>query len=114
MKVFKLVAGIICIVLSVYIVFQSMVAGLGNTILQTGELSGSAGFLVAIMYLAAGIVMIVTRKSVGVGGEVAVIILFFFGTLFGAVFAGSYTDLRIWAGLCLVLSFVNLISLYSK
>ena len=114
MKVFKLVAGILCIVISAFVVFQSMAAGLGNALLQNGEVSGSAGIIVALMLLVGGIVMIATRKSEGVGGEVAVIILFFIATFFGASLAGSYTDLRIWAGFCLVLSIVNLVSLYTK
>ena len=41
MKTFKLVAGIVCIILSVLIMFQSCAVGVGNTIFETNETSGS-------------------------------------------------------------------------
>ena len=114
MKVFKLVAGILCIVLSILVIFQSCAAGVGNILSGNGQISGTAGLIVAVMLLVCGIVMIATRKSDGIGGEVANIVMFSIATVFGAVFAGSYSDLRIWAALCLALTVVNLISLYTK
>jgi len=114
MKVFKLVAGILCIVLSLMITLQSCAVGMGNSLFSTGEVSGSAGLIVAVMFLAGGIVMIATRKSESVGGEVANIIMFSTGTIIGASNSGSYGDLRIWSGLCLILAVINLVFLYTK
>ena len=71
MKVFKLVAGILCIALSLLITLQSCAVGFGNAMFSTGEVSGSAGLIVAVMLLAGGIVMIATRKSESAGGEIA-------------------------------------------
>ena len=114
MKVFNLVAGILCIALSLLITLQSCAVGFGNAMFSTGEVSGSAGLIVAIMLLAGGIVMIATRKSESAGGEIANTIMFSLGTLIGTTSGGSFTDLRIWSGLCLILAVVNLISLYTK
>lgn len=62
---------------------------------------GSGGILVAIMPLAGGIVSIATRNK-GKGGNVALIILFGIGALFGYMMAGSFPDLKIWATWCLI------------
>ena len=78
MKTWKLVSGILSIILFVFVSFQSCAAGIGNALSENGESSGSAGIIVAIMLLTGGIVSIATRKG-GKGGNVALIILFGLG-----------------------------------
>ena len=73
MKTWKLVSGILSIILFVVVSFQSCAVGIGNTLWETGEVGGSGG-----------------------------IILFGLASFFGFVLAGSYTDLKIWAGWCLI------------
>ena len=62
MKVWKLVSGILSIVLFLIVSFQSCAAGISNTLSDNGEVGGSAGVLVAIFLLAGGIVSIATRN----------------------------------------------------
>lgn len=64
MKTWKLISGILSIVLAVFVLLQSAAAGLGNSLAENGEMSGSAGFLVAILLIAGGITSIVVRKRV--------------------------------------------------
>lgn len=73
MKVWKLVSGILSIILFVFVSFQSCAAGVSNALEANGEASGSAGIIVAILMLAGGIVSIATRKSLGKGGNIALI-----------------------------------------
>ena len=77
MKVWKLVSGILSCILFVLVAFQSCAAGISNALESNGEVSGSAGILVAVFMLAGGIVSMATRKSVKKGGNIALIILFF-------------------------------------
>ena len=70
MKTGKLVIGILSIVLFLLVSLQSCAAGLANTLAENGEVSGSAGFVLALGLLVAGIVNICTRKG-GKGGYVA-------------------------------------------
>lgn len=112
MKVWKLVSGILSIVLSVFVLFQSGMAGLANTLEANGESGGSAGLLVAIFLLSGGIVSIATRKG-GKGGGVAVFILFGLAALIGFTMAGSYADLQIWAGWCLICAVLSFISIFT-
>ena len=69
MKVWKLVSGILSIILFVFVSFQSCAAGVSNALEANGEASGSAGIIVAILMLAGGIVSIATRKIVRQGWE---------------------------------------------
>ena len=107
MKTWKLVSGILSIVLFLLVAFQSCAAGLSNTLEGNGEL---AGILVAIMLLAGGIVSIVSRKG-SKGGNIAVIVLYGIGALLGFTMAGSFSDLKIWACWCLVCAVLAIISL---
>lgn len=110
MKTWKLVSGIISIILFLIVMFQSCAAGLVNAIEENGESSGSAGLLVSIMMLAGGIVSIATRKG-GKGGNIALIVLFGIAALVGFTMAGSFADLAIWAGWCLICAVLAIISL---
>lgn len=111
MKVWKLVAGILSIVFFVIVAFQSCAAGVANTLSENGEVSGSAGLLVSFFLLAGGIVSIVSRKSTGKGGNIALIIMFGLAALIGFSNYGSYSDLAIWSGWCLINAVIAIIAL---
>ena len=109
-KTWKLVSGILSIILFVFVTFQSCAAGLANTLEKNGEVGGSAGVIVAFMLLAGGIVSIATRKG-GKGGNIALIVLFGIGALCGFTMAGSYGDLYIWAAWCLICVILAIVTL---
>ena len=112
MKTWKLVSGIISIVLSVFVVFQSMIAGLANALEESGQVSGSAGLVVSICMLCGGIVSIVSRKNNSKGTNIALLILFSLATLTGFVLAENYSDLfAIWSAWCLINAVLAFISL---
>ena len=108
MKTWKLVSGIISIVLFAFVMFQSCAAGISNSLEANGESGGSAGVIVAIMLLAGGIVSIATRNG-SKGGNIALI--FALGALCGFTMAGSYADLNIWAFWCLICAVFAIVSL---
>lgn len=113
MKTWKLVSGILSIVLCLVCSLQSCAAGIGNALEANGEVSGSAGIIVAIMMLAAGIVSIATRKG-SKGGNISLIVLNGIAVLFGFALAGSYSDLKIWAFWCLICLVLAIVSLVKK
>lgn len=110
MKTWKLVSGIISIVLFVFVTFQSCAAGIVNTMEENGEVGGSAGLIVAIMLMTGGIVSIVTRKG-GKGGNIALIVLFAIGALCGFTMAGGCGDLYIWSAWCVLNAVLAIVSL---
>lgn len=100
MKTCRLIIGIISCVLFLLISLQSCAAGLGNALQENGESSGSAGFMLALCMLVAGILGIACRK-LKVGSIVAGC-FYAFGGLIGITNVGSYSDLQIWS----ILSFI--------
>ena len=111
MKTWKLVAGILSIILFVVVAFQSCAAGVVNALENEGGISGSVGVLVAILMLAGGIVSIASRKSSGKGGNIALIVLFGLAALTGYAGHGNYSDLVIWSTWCLINAVLAIVSL---
>lgn len=114
MKTWKLVSGILSMILFVVVAFQSCAAGVVNTIEENGNSSGSGGIMVAIMMLAGGIVSTATRKSEGNGGNIALIVLFGVAALVGFALAGNFADLNIWAAWCLVNAILAVVAMVKK
>lgn len=108
MKTARMIIGIISIVLFLLVSLQSCAAGLGNALADNGEVSGSAGFLLAICMLVAGIVGIAARKSKA--GSFVSGGFYAFGGLIGMANAGSYSDLRIWSGLSFIFAVVFILT----
>lgn len=113
MKVWKLVSGILSIILFVIVTFQSCAAGLSNALEENGDVSGTAGVMVAAFMLAGGIVSIATRKSEKNGGNIALIILFGLAALIGFTNYGSFSDLAIWSGWCVINAVLAIVSFIS-
>ena len=112
MKTWKLVSGILSIILFALVAFQSCAAGMSNALEENGEVSGSAGIIVAVLLLTGGIVSVATRKSSGKGGSIALIIIFGLAALVGFAMHGSYSDLTIWAGWCLINAIFAVVALF--
>lgn len=115
MKVLKLVLGILSLVFSIVVLLQSCAAGIVNSLdSSTGDVGGSAGLLVSILFIAGGVVMIVTRNSEKKSGAIACIILYVIAALLGFSNSAVYQDLVVWASFALILAVVSLISVITK
>lgn len=104
MKTARLVIGIISCILFIFITFQSCAVGIGNTLAENEEVSGSAGVMLAICMLVAGIIGICCRKLKT--GTIVAGAFYAFGGLLGIVNVGSYSDLQIWSILSFIFSIV--------
>ena len=111
MKTWKLVSGILSIIIFLIVEFQSCAAGAVNALEDNGGISGSVGFLCGILILAGGIVSIAVRKSTGKGGNIALIVLFGLAALIGFAGYGNYSDLMIWSAWALINAILAIVSL---
>lgn len=111
MKIWKLISGILSIIFFALVAMQSCAVGVANTLEDSGEVSGSAGILVAVLMLAGGIVSIATRASEKRGGNIALLVLFGLAALLGFSNYGSYSDLAIWSGWCLINAVLAVVAL---
>lgn len=107
MKTVKLILGIISMVLFGLISLQSCAAGVSNALAENGEVSGSAGLLLAFCMLIAGIIGVCTRKN-KMGGIVAGV-FYLLGGIIGIANYGSYSDLAIWSVICFIFGGVFLL-----
>ncbi|MCM1007387.1 MAG: hypothetical protein NC485_05530 [Ruminococcus flavefaciens] len=113
MKTTKLVLGILTIVISCFVLFQSCAAGAANALKDNGESSGTGGAFVALLMLAGGITMIASRKNTAKGGSIAGIIIFAIAAIIGFTTAGSvFKDLIVWAVVCAILAAINLLAVF--
>lgn len=104
MKVTKLVVGILQIIISLFILLQSCAVGLGHSLEgKTSDAGGSIGAFVAIMFMAAGITYIATRKSEKLGGDIACLVLMLISWLLAITNAGDYSDLMVWGWLSFII-----------
>lgn len=108
MKTTRLVVGIISIVLFLVVAFQSCAAGIGNTLADNGEVSGSAGVLLAFAYLIAGIISVAARKSQG--GAITALCFYILGGIIGIANVGSYKDLMVWSVLSFIFAAILLVT----
>ena len=111
MKIWKLVSGILSIIFFALVAMQSCAVGVANTLEDSGEVSSSAGILVDVLMLAGGIVTIATRGSEKRGSNIALLVLFGLAALLGFSNYGSYSDLAIWSGWCLINAVLAVVAL---
>ncbi|MFT8458095.1 MAG: hypothetical protein ABF804_05500 [Liquorilactobacillus ghanensis] len=106
MKTTKLVVGILMIILSVFIVFESAIVGVGIAIVNGHHISSSAALFVAILYLVAGIIYLATKSKKGLGGDVANLVLLLIAWIIGFSKVGMYSGLKTWSWLAFIIGVV--------
>lgn len=113
MKIWKLISGILCIVFSAMVLFQSCAAGVVTSIEENAaDTSAGGGMVLAILMLAGGIISIAVRNG-GKGGNIALLVIFLLAALAGFANQGIFKDLMIWAGWCLIcaiLAFIGVLT----
>ena len=112
MKVWKLVSGIISMVVFIIIVFQSCATGVVNALDDNdADTSAAAGIWVAFILLVAGLTSACVWKEKSRWADFALIILFGFAALMGFANLGTFTDLEVWswwAAICTGMAFISM------
>lgn len=103
----RLVMNILSIALAVFVAFQSRIVMVTQAILNNGS-SGAAGFIVALLMLARGIVGIVMSKKQA--GLKACLIMFLIASIMCVSNYKDFGDLRIYGIFCIAVFIIDLIS----
>ena len=98
MKTWKLVSGIISIIISVVIYHQSNQFSALETFSGAKSSISMYGYVAAMLILSSGIVSISTRESEKNGGNYAMIIMFLIAAYIGFSIRNVYQDMLLWAG----------------
>ncbi len=105
--IWKLVSGILSMIIFAFMMFQSCAVGAVNSINKSDDTSGSAGLIVAILILVAGITSLAGRKSRG--ANIAIVIIALLGAVFGYS-GGTYTDLPYWTTWLVIMGVLALLA----
>ena len=99
--ILRMVLGILTIVISVIVGFQSCSAGIGEAISEADSSSGAGGLFTGFFLLA--------------GGTIAAIILYALAAIFAfANLSKNFGDLTVWAVLSVIFAVVLVITLFLK
>ena len=103
----RMTFGIILIVLSFIVGFQSCAAGMVNALESGSGNDGMIGFFTWIVMIVCGIVSITTRRTRSPKTPLIIgIILLVYGYLIGFMYNGIFKDLQIWGWLLMVGSLI--------
>lgn len=108
MRTWKWIAGMLSILFSFLVMLQSALSGVFNLITQNGEMSGTAGLLVAILMMAGGIMSFLSRNENKNQRNLCLAIIFGIAAYLGVTYAGNYQDLHIWATWCFLNAILGL------
>jgi hypothetical protein len=109
MKVVRLIVGIFSIVLFMVIAFQSCATGLGNALTEnTTDTSGSAGIMLAVFVLTAGIAGICTRNNKV--GSIITGAIYLIAAIIGLANLGTFGDLIVWSVLSIIFGLLFIVS----
>lgn len=111
MKNTKLVVGILSIVLSIYIFYQSQIARI-LSIFEDADTSGETGYIVGGLILVAGIIGIVARSHKGAG--ITAGIFYILAAFTGFWVIGVYKDLAIWSGVSAIFGIIFIIGSFNQ
>ena len=113
MKTAKLTIGIVSIVLSLVVWFQSCAAGLGSSLENNKkDTSGAAGVFVGLFFVVAGIIGIAARKSRG--GAIAAAVFYGIAGIIGVASNGIFKDLLLCGLLSFIFAIIYIISIFTQ
>lgn len=105
MSTARLIVGIVMLVFSIPVLFQSCAAGIFNSIENNGGADGTIGFLVSCCMIVFGIIAITTRRTIlhnflAVMSVLSCLIFIYCSFIYDGIFA----DLAIWGYLFAIYS----------
>ena len=112
MKTTRLTVGIIAIVLALFILLQSLVAGMGIAVEnRIGDISEGTGIIVSLLMMIGGIIAVSDRTTKL--GTISSLIFFILGGIISIACKGRFKDLFIWGIVSFIFSIIFLISLFT-
>ena len=105
----RLVIGVILLILSLFILFQSCAAGVVNAMESSSDFGGTAGFFVAVLMIATGVIAICTRNTRSKAGPGVCTGLLALAAIIGFCNSAVYEDLVVWSVVNIAFAIVFLI-----
>lgn len=114
MKMIKLFAGILGIVLAAYFLLISCYAAAWNVLTMSGHFNGIVGIVIAALLLAGSIVRIGMRKAEDDSGSIISLVLFACAAALAFAITPVYRYMQGWAIVCLVMGILSVLMIMWK
>lgn len=114
MKTVKLLAGILGIVIAVYILLISCYEAAWNVLTMSGHINGFIGILIAALLLAGSIVRIGMRSAEDDAGSILSLVFFGIATALAFAMTPIYRYMYTWAVICLVMGIISVLAIMWK
>ncbi len=114
MKNIKLWAGILGIVVSVYILLISCYEFAWNSLTTSGHVNGIVGIIIAVLLMAGSIVRISMRSVDDDSGSIISLVLFGVGAAIAFALSPIYKYMQGWAIICLVMGIISVLMIMWK
>ncbi len=114
MKSIKLWAGILGIVIAVYILLISCYEAAWNVLTMSGHINGVIGIIIAGLLMAGSIVRIGMRKAEDDSGSIISLVLFAVASAIAFALTPIYRYMQTWAIVCLVMGIISVLMIMWK
>ena len=114
MKSIKLLAGILGVVIAVYILLISCYEAAWNVLTMSGHFNGFAGIVIALLLLAGSIVRIGMRSAEDDSGSIISLVLFAIAAAVAFASTWIYRYMQTWAIICLVMGILSVLMIMWK
>ena len=114
MKTIKLLAGILGIIIGVYILLISCYEATWNVLTMSGHFNGIVGIIIAALLLIGSIVRIGMRSAEDDSGSIISLVLFAVATAIAFALTPIYRYMQGWAIVCLVMGILSVLMIMWK
>ena len=114
MKTIKLLAGILGVVIAVYILLISCYEAAWNVLTMSGHINGIIGIVIAGLLMAGSIVRIGMRGSEDDSGSIISLVLFAAATVIAFALTPVYRYMHDWAMICLIMGILSVLMIMWK
>lgn len=114
MKTIKLLAGILGILIAVYILLISCYEATWNVLTMSGHFNGIVGIVIAVLLMIGSIVRIGMRSAEDDSGSIISLVLFSAATAIAFALTPIYRYMQTWAIVCLVMGILSVLMIMWK
>ena len=114
MKTIKLLAGILGILIAVYILLISCYEAAWNVLTMSGHFNGIVGIVIAVLLMIGSIVRIGMRSAEDDSGSIISLVLFSAATAIAFALTPIYRYMQTWAIVCLVMGILSVLMIMWK
>lgn len=114
MKMIKLWAGILGVVIAAYIFLVSCYTAAWNMLTMSGHFNGVIGIIIAVLLMMGSLIRILMRGAEDNSGSIISLILFAIAAALAFAITPIYRYMQYWAFICLIMGILSVLMIMWK